>query len=209
MNMRRTIAACALILGVLPAVAHAQSGRPRVAIGLAAGLSVPSDDDAASELSFGPLFRFGEDERGWGPAIGLGWFSTVLDGSLGAANGEYVRVTVRPVMAGIAHTWHADRWSYEAAITAGYSFNSVDLLDAGQGIFPGASTVVVEISNSFALRPRVRAWYDITDRVSWMIGTGITFTKPELTFRAGSNSLTRELGGAAWQLDSGIAVRIF
>lgn len=196
-----------VVLGSSPAAA--QGNRPRVSIGLLGGFVVPSEDDAQTELSIGPLFRFGENEAGWGPAIGLGWYSSVLDGRMGSATGEYARIKVRPIMAGVSHTWHIDRWSYEAALTAGYTFNSVDLLDAGRAVFPGTTNVTVEISNAIAVRPRLRAWYEVNDRVAWMAGTGITFTRPELTFRSGTTTLTRELGGAAWQIETGIAVRVF
>lgn len=207
--MRLILSVSALFVALMPAVVEAQSRMPRVAIGVVAGLVVPSEQDATSQIGVGPLFRFGEDEGGWGPAIGLGWFASDLEGTVGAVTGPYARITVRPIMAGVAYTWLNGQWSYEAGLTAGYAFNSVDLLDAGQRVFPGTSDVTVEISNSVALRPRVRAWYNINDRLSWMIGTGVTFTKPELTFRSGSNTLTRDLGGASWQIDSGVAVRIF
>ncbi len=69
--------------------------------------------------------------------------------------------------------------------------------------------MVAEISNSVAVRPRLRAWYDISDRVSWMVGTGISVTNPELTFRSGSTTIVKDLGRMAWQVDSGLAFRIF
>jgi hypothetical protein len=207
--MRRVFRVCSFLVALAPAVVQAQPQVPRFALGIGAGLVVPSEDDAGTRIAVGPLFRFGEDEQGWGPAIGLGWFSSVLDGPLGAANGEYARVTVRPIMAGVGYTWRMRQWSYEAAVTVGYSFNSVEALDASRLAFAGGGNVQVDISNSIALRPRVRAWYDINDRVSWMVGTGITFTNPELTFRSGSATLVKELGGASWQIDSGIAFRIF
>lgn len=210
MLVRITLALSLVAAVVLPtSPAAAQGSRPKVSIGLLGGLVVPTEDDAQTEFSIGPLFRFGENDEGWGPAIGLGWYSSVLEGTLGAATGEYARITVRPIMAGVSHTWHVDRWSYEAAVTAGYTFNSVDLLDAGRAVFPGATNVTVEISNAIAVRPRVRAWYDVNDRVAWMAGTGITFTRPELTIRSGATTLTRELGGAAWQVETGIAFRVF
>ena len=209
MTKRSILVTWGLVIALTPSIASAQSRMPRIAIGVTAGFVMPSEEDASAQVGVGPLFRFGEDEGGWGPAIGLGWFSSELDGTVGAATGPYARITVRPVMAGIAYTWINGRWSYEAGVTAGYTFNSVELLDAGQRIFPGASNVTAEISNSIALRPRLRAWYDVNDRIGLMIGTGLTFTRPGLTFRSGGTTLTRDLGGAAWQIDSGIAVRVF
>lgn len=209
MRMCRAAWACLWALALLPSVVQAQPQVPRVAIGVAAGLVVPSEPDASAQMGIGPLFRFGEDERGWGPAIGLGWYASVLDGPLGAASGEYARITVRPIMAGVGYTWHVGRWSYEAAMTAGYSFNRVEVLDGARLAFPGTSNVVADISNSIAVRPRLRAWYDISDRVSWMVGTGISVTNPELTFRSGSTTIVKDLGRVAWQIDSGLAFRIF
>ena len=144
MTITQLAFSCALVVAVVPAVADAQVRLPRVAIGAAVGLVIPSEDNTASQLSVGPLFRFGENKKGWAPAVGLAWTSAVLDGSIGAATGEYAEVRIRPVMAGVSHTWHAGQWSYEASLTAGYAFNGVDLLEAGRRIFPGTSNVEVE-----------------------------------------------------------------
>lgn len=207
--MRTLLCACSLLVVMAPTGALAQPQVPRFALGIAAGVVAPSEQDASAKIGAGPLFRFGEDERGWGPAIGLGWFSSVLDGTVGLANGEYARITVRPIMAGVGYTWHQGRWSYEAALTAGYSFNSVEALDASRFAFPGSASVQVDISNAVAVRPRVRAWYDVNDRVSWMVGTGVTLTNPELTLRSGSSTLTKDLGALAWQIEAGVAFRVF
>ena len=208
MTLARNLVACVFVVAALPVMAEAQVGS-RIALGAGVGLVVPSEDHMSPQVSVGPLFRFGENEKGWAPAIGLGWTSGVLDGSLGAADGEYAEVRIRPVMAGVSHTWHHGQWSYEASLTAGYAFNSVDLLDEGRRIFPGASNVDVEISNSFALAPRFRAWYDVNNRVGWMVGTSLMFTRPELTFQSGSSTVTKQVGGASLQLNTGIAFRVY
>lgn len=201
-----------LLLGVAAnAEAQLSSANARFSVGIAVDRLFTLDDDASDAWGIGPEVRIGANREGWGPSFGLGWFESRLSESVGGVTGEFAKVRVRPVMAGMGYTIRRGAWSYDLGVAAGWTFNSGEVLPAAERYFAGAgaSPVEVEVSNSFAVRPRLRVYYDTPSRISFTGTVGVAFLDPEVTLRSGGRSLELDRNLTSLTLEAGIVFAIF
>ncbi len=141
----------------------------------------PTDSDVRPTTTFGPLVRL-NPRRGWGPAGGFGWFRADIDDPGG--RGDFARMRVRPIMAGVSYTVGPDKVLTSFSVVAGPSFNSIEFEDeflqrvAGTGSPPS-----VDIENSFAVRPGVNVTVTVAPRVAIVGFGGYTFNRPDVVYR--------------------------
>jgi hypothetical protein len=202
-----------LLLFAFAPTAHAQlaSADARFSVGIAVDRLFTLDGDANDTWGVGPVFRIGPDRGGWGPAFGFAWFEADLPASVGGVTGDFAQLKVRPVMGGVSYTIRRGPWSYDIGMTVGWTFNSAKLLPAAERYFESvdAGPVDVEVTNSFAARPRLRVYYDTSTRVALMGAAGVLFVDPEVTLRSGSQSITFDRNLTSFTLEAGIVFALF
>lgn len=200
-----------LLLAGSPAAAQVTSSNSRFSVGIAVDRLYTLDGDATDSWGFGPLFRIGQNKGGWGPAFGFAWFETHLPVSVGGVTGDFATLDVRPVMGGLGYTILRGQWSYDIGATVGWTFNKAELLPAAERYFEslGANEVEVDASNSFAVRPRLRVYYDTPSRVTLMAAVGVLFVDPEVTLRSGPNSISINRNLTSLTLEAGLLFALF
>jgi hypothetical protein len=209
--VKRLLACLVLLLAAAPAEAQVTSANARLSVGVAVSRLFTLDSDASDTWGIGPVFRIGPDRGGWGPTFGLGWFEANLPATVGSVSGDFAALRVRPVMGGLGYTFRRGPWSYDIGVAAGWTFNSAELLPAAERYFEsvGAGPVDVEVTNSFAVRPRLRVYYDTSTRVSLVGSAGVLFVDPEVTLRSGNQSITFNRNLTSFTIEAGIAFAIF
>jgi hypothetical protein len=114
-------------------------------------------------------------------------------------------------MLGVDYKMPRGKWTWSVGATAGWSINKLDTAPAFRERVIGAtgSDVVTDIHNSFAWSPRVKGWYDINRRVSFMIETSYNYSRPMLTIHSGGVDMSRRLNGDALVLKAGVVYGIW
>lgn len=201
----------ALLLAGSPAAAQVTATNSKFSVGIATSRLFTLDGDATDSWGFGPLFRIGQDKGGWGPSFGLAWFETHLPASAGGVSGDFATLDVRPVMGGLGYTIRRGPWSYDIGATVGWTFNKAKLLPAAERYFEslGAGEVQIDASNSFAVRPRLRVYYDTASRITLTGSVGVLFVDPEVTLRSGPNSITINRNLSSLTIEAGILFALF
>lgn len=197
--MRRIItrplgSACVwLALACLPAPAAAQT-EGRISVGGSVTLVSPWDDDVESVLQVGPLVRLNPRE-GWGFAGALNWFRVDLQNPDGGG-GDFARLRVRPLMAGIGYTVGSPQTLVNVSVVVGPSFNAVGFEDGFVSRTGGAT--VIDVENSFAVRPGVSVTHALRPRVGLTGFAGYMFNRPDITYRDPAGRLSDH----QWRADS-------
>lgn len=164
----------------LPAVAAAQT-EGRISVGATISRVFPTESDVRDTWTYGPLVRL-NPKRGWGPAGGFGWFRADIDDPHGG--GDFARLRVRPLMAGIAYTIGPDKVLTSFSIVAGPSFNSIDFRDAFlQRVAGTGGPPEIDIDNSFVVRPGVNVTFTVAPRVAIVGFGGYSINRPDVTYR--------------------------
>lgn len=178
--MKRIVLMLAAVMCV-PAAAVAQT-EGRVSVGASVTHVIPSDDEVDSATGVGVLARL-NPKRGWGPAGAFNWFRADIADPSGTP-GDFARMRIRPLMAGIAYTIGPDRLLTSFSIVAGPSFNRIDFEDAYLNRVAGiGSAPAIDIENSFVIRPGVNVTLTVAPRVAIVGFAGYMFNRPEVVYR--------------------------
>jgi hypothetical protein len=204
--VHRVVAIGAVAAVLLLAVAAPASAQiwTRVGIGVSVGAWVPTDDDVEAGASWGVGVSLAPTP-GWGIAGNLGWFKAdLLEPPAGNAIGT---LSVKPVLLGVSYTWMRDRVSVSSSLTAGVSFNSVDLDQGFRQAHGGA--VTLDVSNSFAVRPNVEVEYALAPKFALTGSTGFFFTKPEVVLTTPGGRVEDEWDMSSFNVFVGVTVYPF
>lgn len=207
-NARLAAPAAALLLTVAATLLAAPPASAqvwtRVGIGASVGAWVPTDDDVDGGASWGLGVSLAP-EPGWGIAGNLGWFEADLLQPLG---GDRIgSLSVKPLLLGVSYTWMRDRLSVSPSLTAGVSFNSVDLDQGFRQSFAGP--VSLEVSNSFAVRPNVEVEYAVAPKLALTLSTGLFLTKPDVELETPAGRIEDEWDMSAFNVFVGVTVYPF
>jgi hypothetical protein len=165
----------------VPAIAAAQT-EGRVSVGASVTHVIPTDDDVKSTTGVGFVARL-NPKRGWGPAAAFSWFRADISDPSGAS-GDFARMRVRPLMAGIAYTIGPERVLTSFSIVAGPSFNGIEFEDAFLDRVAGiGDTPSIDIENSFVVRPGVNVTWTVAPRVAIVGFAGYMFNRPNVVYR--------------------------
>ncbi|MCL4813457.1 MAG: outer membrane beta-barrel protein [Vicinamibacteraceae bacterium] len=190
-----------VLLAASPASAQVWT---RVGIGVSVGAWVPTDDDVEAGASWGVGVSLAP-EPGWGIAGNLGWFKADL---LNPPGGQAIgTLSVKPVLLGVSYTWMRDRLSVSSSLTAGVSFNSVDLDQGFRQSFAGP--VSLDVSNSFAVRPNVEVEYAVAPKLALTLSTGFFLTKPDVELETPAGLVQDEWDMSAFNVFVGVTVYPF
>lgn len=193
--MNRLAVVAMLVLGsAIPAAAQTEG---KVSVGGSVTFVKPTDSDVQSLVGGGPLVRL-NPKKGWGLAGALNWFRADLDNPSGAS-GDFARLRVRPLMAGVAYTIGNQPALISFSIVAGPSFNDLDFHDDFLDQLPaGSPRPELDAKNSFAVRPGVSITYTVAPRVAIIGFGGYMINRPDVVYRDGLGQEYRN----RWKADS-------
>lgn len=114
-------------------------------------------------------------------------------GDLETTNGnEFGRFSAKQIMAGIGYSWARGKMVYSTQLTGGYSFNSVELNPGVASAFGVTEPVGVSVSNSFVVRPQVKAEYWLHRKMSLRTQLSYTYTDPDVVIHTAGQNFSRE-----------------
>jgi hypothetical protein len=115
-------------------------------------------------------------------------------------------------MVGAEYKMPRGKWTWSAGATAGWSLNSLDTSAIFHQRLAEAMSnadVGTDIHNSFAWSPRVKGWYDVNRRVSFMVEAYYAHNRPELTIRSGALERSYRLNADAWVMKTGLVYGVW
>jgi hypothetical protein len=167
---------CLALALVCSAGAASAQTEGRISVGGSVTFNGTTDDEVASTLTVGPLVRL-NPHKGWGPAGALNWFRADLDNPNGAG-GDFARLRVRPLMAGVSYTVGTGDVLVSFSIVGGPSFNKAEFeksyTSAGESI---------DADTSFAARPGVGVTWTVAPRVAIVGFGGYLVNRPDIVYR--------------------------
>lgn len=193
----RRVAAIVIVLLSMGSSAFAQT-EGRVSVGGSITFVKPTDEDVNSVLGGGPLVRL-NPRKGWGVAGALNWFRADLDNPSGAS-GDFARLRVRPLMAGVSYTIGDQPTLVSFSIVAGPSFNKFSFVDDFINGLPGGQRPSADVETSFAVRPGVSVTFTVAPRVAIVGFGGYMINRPDIVYRdiAGTEYRNR------WKADAAV-----
>jgi outer membrane protein with beta-barrel domain len=211
--VRRHTVGLLVVLFALGAAASANAQTEgRFAVGAEFTIQAAGDRDVRGGLTPGLLWRFGDQDPGWGVQFGLGWFSTELDRSIAGDRTAFGILNIRPFMGGYGYTYKAGRVSVTAAALAGYAFGSVEMTPGATDAYRdrmGARALSVESSNTFTAKPQVDVWYDVSRKVGFNVNAGYVIARPHITMRSSLGEDRRDIRADQFILQAGLVYSIF
>jgi hypothetical protein len=191
---RLAVVATMLLCSALPAAAQTEG---RVSVGGSVTFIKPTDSEVQSLWGYGPLVRL-NPKKGWGFSGGLNWFRADLDNPSGES-GDFARLRVRPLMAGVAYTIGNQPALVSFSIVAGPSFNDLDFRDEYLDRLPaGSPRPELDADNSFAVRGGVTLTYTVAPRIAIIGFGGYMVNRPDVVYRDGTGQEYRN----RWKADS-------
>lgn len=203
----------ALILALLPAPAQAQGDFLKEklknlvessGVYVSASTRTSIDDDVTMGTSLGVGYgRAGRKESGRKFPFSFSGYS----GNLETAGTQFGRLSARQIMSGIGYQWVRGKMVYGAQVGLGYSFNKVTLEPGVAAAFGVPEPVGVDVSNSFVVRPQLKAEYFLHPKFSLRVQGSYTYTDPSVVIHTVAQDFDHEWNPHHFQL--GLAVGIF
>ncbi len=203
----------ALLIAFLPRPAEAQSDFIKDKLkslieksGVYVSTSTRSSLD--SDVRMGRTFGLGygtaaSKENGWKYPFSYSGYSGDLETTGGT---EFGRFKARQIMSGIGYQWVHGKMVYSAQLGLGYSFNTATVNAGAEAHFASASPVSISVSNSFVVRPQVKAEYFVHHKFSVRTQLSYTYTEPDVIVRTATESYSREWRPHHMQLSVGVGI---
>ena len=159
-------------------------------------LSVSSRTAIDNDVDMGRTFGIGWGMAGRNPRDGKKYpfsFSS-YSGNLETddSGARFGRIKAQQIMSGIGYQWVRGKMKYGAQVGVGYSFNRVTL-DPGVAVAFGVPEPVgVDVSNSWVVRPQVKAEYFVHPKLSLRTQLSYTYTDPEVVISTVNQTFTQE-----------------
>jgi hypothetical protein len=198
---------------------HAQSNA-HVAVGIDVSKRVFTDGAFHQNLSAGLLYRVRKHRQpgnGWRfrvPEFGFNWFGADVTLPVGGQRTEAGRLTIRPLLAGVAETLVLNDGRDELSITAlaGPAFSrfrpSAEVRDAYRDRL-GADPIAIDAKNTFVFRPGVSYWHDLGPRLGFHAAINYVVARPEVVVRTPLGETTSRWHADNVAFKAGIAVGLF
>ncbi|HEX6975578.1 MAG TPA: outer membrane beta-barrel protein [Vicinamibacterales bacterium] len=175
-----------------------------VGVTASVGVVEATDSDVETGTTFGLALSLAPSS-GWGLAGNLGWFS----GDLRLNGTKVARAHVRPLMLGAGYTWMRGRLSTTAAVTAGISFNSVDLDTPYRDAFGPGERVSLDVDNSFCVRPSIEVEYALSPKFAVGAWTSYFITSLDSTLTTPPGAVSNHWNPNAMTAAVGVTVYPF
>lgn len=206
------IGAC--IIGLSPAPAQAQGDFvkskmkeliERSGVYVSATSRSSLDDDVRMGRTLGIGYGVaGRQRTGRKIPFSLGGYSGDLETTAGT---DFGRFKATQIMSGIGYSWVLGKMTYGVQMGVGYSFNDVTLHPTVANAFAATEPVSVSVSNSWVLRPQLKAEYFLTRKITLRSQLSYTYTDPEVVIRTGTREINQEWRPQHMQLS--VAVGFF
>jgi hypothetical protein len=183
-----------------------------VAVGANVSMKRAFAPDSHGHNSIGFLWRIGHGREGWGWKYGMNWYSTELDAPVDGAMQPFGKLRVRPIYAGYGYTHIIGRTKLSANLLGGYSFNSFSMRETFNNAYraaKGVDTLDTSVSNSFALKPELSLWYDMTEKFGFNVSTGYLIARPEVTVISAAGRERRRVSADTVSIRAGLVYSIF
>jgi hypothetical protein len=164
----------------------------RVSVGGSLTVNQTTDGEVGTAITAGPLVRL-NPHKGWGPAGAFNWFRADLENPAGGS-GDFARLRVRPLMAGVSYTVGTGNLLTSFSIVAGPSFNKAEF----EKSFARAGVADIDADNSFAVRPGVGLTYTVAPRVAIIGFGGYLINRPGIVYRDNVGNELRD----RWKADA-------
>lgn len=189
----------ALVIALFPRPAQAQGDfvksklkdliqRSGVYVSASTRSSLDNDVRMGPSLGVGLGFA-GRQRAGRKIPFSLGGYSGDLETVTGS---DFGRFKATQVMSGIGYNWVHGKLTYGAQLGVGYSFNKVTLDDGVSAAFGVPNAVSVDVSNSWVLKPQIKAEYFVSRKVSLRTQLSYTYTDPQVIVRTGTQEFSHE-----------------
>ena len=119
---------------------------------------------------------------------------------------KFGRISARQIMSGVGYSWVHGKMVYGAQVGVGYSFNKVTL-DPGVAIAFGVPEPVgVDVSNSWVLRPQVKAEYFVHRKLSLRTQFSYTLTDPDVVIHTVNQDFVHDWNPNHFQLSFAVGI---
>jgi hypothetical protein len=191
------IAAIALTLAPRPAEAQGEFIKSKLrdiiersGVYVSASTRTAVDDEVDMAPSIGIGYGLAGRQRG-GRKIPFSFSSYRGDLETSGGNG-FGRLSAKQIMTGIGYQWVRGKMVYGAQVGVGYSFNRVTLNPGVAAAFGVPEPVGVTVSNSFVVRPQLKAEYFVHRKLSLRTQLSYTYTDPEVVINTVSDEIAHE-----------------
>ncbi len=184
---------------VLPAPAQAQGDFmksklkeiiEKSGVYISASTRTSVDDDVVMGPTFGIGYgTAGAKRDGWKYPFSYSGYRGDLATDAGVEFGEF---KAKQIMSGVGYQWVRGKMVYSAQLGLGYSFNSITLTPAAPAAFASSDAVRYDVSNSFVVRPQVKAEYFLHHKLSLRTSLSYTYTDPDVTVHTTTDTFGRE-----------------
>jgi hypothetical protein len=211
--MRNLFPIVALIAALVPGSAEAQSDfikdkvknlieKSGVYVSTTTRSSI--DNDVRMGQTFGIGYgTAGAKRNGWKYPFSFSGYSGDLETTSGT---EFGRFKARQIMSGVGYQWVHGKMIYGAQLGLGYSLNSVTANAEAPAVFNSAAPVSIEVSNSFVVRPQIKAEYFLHHKMSVRTQLSYTYTDPDVTVQTPTERLSREWRPHHMQFSVGVGI---
>jgi hypothetical protein len=192
----------ALIIALIPAPAQAQNGDlikdwvksliEKSGIYLSATSRTSLDNDVHMGRALGIGFGTASRNPRTGKKYPFSFSSYRGDLETDATNARFGRFRAHQIMSGIGYQWVRGKMIYNTQLGLGYSFNKVTLDPNVASAFGVPEPVGVDVSNSWVVRPQVKAEYFVHHKLSLRTQLSYTYTDPDVVIRTVNETFTRE-----------------
>jgi hypothetical protein len=202
-----------LLLALLPRPAEAQGEFikskvkeliERSGVYVSASSRSSLDNDVRMGRTFGIGYgAAGRQKTGRKIPFSFGGYSGDLETTGGS---DFGRFKATQIMSGLGYSWARGKMVYGAQVGLGYSFNSVELNPNVSAAFGVAEPVGVSVSNSWVIRPQVKAEYFIHRKISLRTQLSYTYTDPDVVINTAGQSFAHEWRPHHTQLSFAVGV---
>ena len=184
----------------------------RFALGGNFGVRTATDSSAAGAKGVGLLWRFGQSHEGWGWHYGLGWYGTDVSWDIANQKAELGRLGVKPIVGGYGYTHVMGKTSVTGNVLGGYAFTSLRQDDTfADSVLArlGGSTVAIDASNTFVVRPGVSAWYNVNEKIGINVSGNYMMARPKVTVTSSGGTDVRRLQADMFTIKVGLVYSLF
>jgi hypothetical protein len=165
--------------------------------------AIDDEVDMGTTLGVGVGFASEHQRSGRKYPFSFSGYSGNLDTDGG---NKFGRISAKQLMSGIGYSWVRGKMVYGAQMGVGYSFNKVTL-DPGVAIAFGVPEPVgVDVSNSWVLRPQVKAEYFVFRKLSLRTQLSYTFTDPDVVIHTVNQDFVHDWNPNHYQLSFAVGV---
>ena len=105
---------------------------------------------------------------------------------------DFGRFKARQLLGGIGYQWVRGKLVYGGQVNVGYSLNDVEIDAAAPAVFRSQSPVRIDVSNSWVVRPQLKAEYFLHHKVSLRTQLSYTYTDPDVVVTTATEQFSHE-----------------